>query len=276
MWATLLLPVADPASHSHSQSLPVPPSPSLSPSLQVSGANYAGTFEVTRARGTYPTSLPATLPPAKVRYGAVQRSAVVVRWAGPSPAQPSRPFLVPVVVSPSLSRALSRQGMVWSGQGQSSPAQPSQSLSQSSQTVNQSQYSSRAQSSIHSFAQSQSNRSSAWQEGACTFAHLDCHTAPVRHFPPCLHLPPKPAHTLLARCTLHLAPCYHPTSFLPFAVCWLCVDVINVRVRVCLREHERGVELISKFHIRTHPYPYHSQQYPAPAPQPMLPNNCQW
>lgn len=81
---------------------------------------------------------------------------------------------------------------------------------------------------------------------------------------------------LACLCTLHLAPCYHPTSFLPFAVCWLCVDVINVRVRVCLREHERGVELISKFHIRTHPYPYHSQQYPAPAPQPMLPNNCQW
>lgn len=51
-------------SHSHSQSLPVPPSPSLSPSLQVSGANYAGTFEVTRARGTCPTSLPATLPPS--------------------------------------------------------------------------------------------------------------------------------------------------------------------------------------------------------------------
>lgn len=183
-------------SHSHSQSLPVPPSPSLSPSLQVSGANYAGTFEVTRARGTYPTSLPATLPPAKVRYGAVQRSAVVVRWAGPSPAQPSRPFLVPVLRhSLSLSRPLSsRYGLVRSGQ--SSPV--SQSDSQSVAVLV-------AQSSIHSFAQSQSNRSSAWQEGARTFAHLDCHTAPVRHFSTLL-APSSQACPHLA-CLLHLAPC---------------------------------------------------------------------
>ena len=51
-------------SHSHSQSLPVPRSPSLSPSLQVSGANYAGTFEVTRARGTCPTTLSYHPPPS--------------------------------------------------------------------------------------------------------------------------------------------------------------------------------------------------------------------
>lgn len=140
-------------SHSHSQSLPVPPSPSLSPSLQVSGANYAGTFEVTRARGTYPTSLPATLPPAKVRYGAVQRSAV---WlGGQGPAQPS-----PAVLSWSqssslpLSRALSHQGMVWSGLVKVSPAQPSQSLSQSSQTVNQSVAVLLSRAVIHSFLRS--------------------------------------------------------------------------------------------------------------------------
>lgn len=87
-------------SHSHSQSLPVPPSPSLSPSLQVSGANYAGTFEVTRARGTYPTSLSATLPPA--RYGTVRCSAAQV-WSGrQGPAQPS-PAVLP---GPSLSLPL--------------------------------------------------------------------------------------------------------------------------------------------------------------------------
>jgi hypothetical protein len=62
-----------------SLALTVPRSPSHSPSLQVSGANYAGTFEVTRARGTYPTSLSATLPPSWVRYGTVQHSAVMVR-----------------------------------------------------------------------------------------------------------------------------------------------------------------------------------------------------
>lgn len=50
--------------------------------------------------------------------------------------------------------------------------------------------------------------------------------------PPCLHLPPKPAHTLLACCTLHLAPCYHPTSFLPFA-CWLCVCVCVLLMCAC-------------------------------------------
>lgn len=189
-------------------------------------------------------------------------SAAQLWLGGQGPAQPSPAVLswsqsfVTLSHSRVLSRPLSsRYGLVRSGQF--SPV--SQSDSQSVAVLV-------AQSSIHSFAQSQSNRSSAWQEGARTFAHLDCHTAPVRHFSTllaCTFLSNLPTPCLpAAPCTLHLAT--HPTSFLPFAVCWLCVDVINVRVRVCLRE--RGVELISKFHIRTHPYPYHSRQYPAPAP----------
>lgn len=249
MWATLLLPVADPA---FPLALAVPPSPSLSPSLQVSGANYAGTFEVTRARGTYPTSLPATLPPA--RHGTVRCSAAQCGQVGraqPSPAQPS--FLVPVLVA--LSHPLVEQGMVSPVRIQSSPVSPA------------------SQSVIHSFllqshppqqpvcpssSRTQSNRSSAWPEGACTL-----HTWGLPHcarpsLPPCLHLPPKPAHTLLA-CTLHLATIPPPSFPLRVGCLCRCVCVcvlLYVRVRVCLREHERGVELISKFHIHTHPYPY--------------------
>lgn len=200
-------------SHSHSQSLPVPPSPSLSPSLQVSGANYAGTFEVTRARGTYPTSLPATLPPAKVRYGAVQRSAVVVRWAGPSPAQPSRPFLVPVVVSPSLSLAPSLV-KVWSGLVKVSPAQPSP-VSQSVQSDSQSVAVLVARS--HPFIPSLSRSRTGLVPGRRVHAHLHTWTATLRpsvtfHLA-CTFLPNLPTPCLpAAPCTLHLVT-IPPPSF---------------------------------------------------------------
>lgn len=261
MWATLLLPVADPA---FPLALAVPPSPSLSPSLQVSGANYAGTFEVTRARGTYPTSLSATLPPA--RYGTVRCSTAQVGRAQPSPAQPS--FLVPVSLSLFLACVKVSQSA-------------SQSISRSAPRA-----------VIHSFAQShpprqpvkqanQSNWSSAWEKGAYAHCTLGLPHCARPSLPPCLHLPPKPAHTLLACCTLHLAPCYHPTSFLCVLVVCMCVCVINVRVRVCLREHgRRGVELISKFHIHIHPsIPTHIlwQHSTLHLPQPcVLPSNCPW
>lgn len=203
--------------HSHSQSLPVLPSPSLSPSLQVSGANYAGTFEVTRARGTYPTSLSATLPPA--RYGTVRCSTAQVGRAQPSPAQPS--FLVPV--SPSLSCLC---------QGQSSlPAR--QAVSQSVAVLV-------AQSSIPSLsrihlASPSSRRTSRTGLVPGKRVHAHC-TLGLPHcarpsLPPCLHLPPKPAHTLL--CLLHLAPCTLLPSHLLPSLCVLVVCVCVLLMCAC-------------------------------------------
>jgi hypothetical protein len=243
VWATLLLPVADPA---FPLALAVPRSPSHSPSLQVSGANYAGTVKVTRARGTYPTSLPATLPPqlGTVRCGAAQR-AVMVRWAGPSPA------VLPGLPTPSpVPRA--QQGLVWSVWSVQT-VRSTQPASQPASQCSQSECLSRSHPFLPSFSQSvgrihlspscpSSSRGSRTGLVPGKRVHAHCtlglpHTAPARPF----HL----ACTFLPTCPclacLHLAPCYllpatiPPPSFLPLCVLDVCCQCARACVRVRVR-----------------------------------------
>lgn len=175
-------------------------------------------------------------------------------WSGrQGPAQPSPAVLPGPSLSPSLFRACVKVSPVCLQSVRQAVSQSVAVLLAQSSTPSLSRIHLRSPSS------SRTSRTGLVPGKWCMhIVHLDCHTAPVRHFHlACTFLPNLPTPCLPAPCSLHLAP-IPPPSF-PLRAGWLgvCVCVLlNVRVRVCLREHgRRGVELISKFHIHIHPYP---------------------
>lgn len=255
MWATLLLPVADLA---FPLALAVPRSPSHSPSLQVSGANYAGTSKVTRARGTYPTSS-VCHPPPPARYGTVRCSTAQLWLGSQGPAQPSPAVLpgrlvlstpsypIPQSVSPS---SPSQQGLVSQVKSRqlSQPASPALAQPQPVSAVSRGAWSrshpflppfspvspvSQSVGRIQLSPSAHQSRSRAGRTGLVpgrrVHAHCTLHTLGLPHcarpspLPPCLLAGLLAPSFLLPAHTLHPVTYLLPSHLLPYPFCVLAV-----------------------------------------------------